>query len=436
MSQLHTAGPRLHGRWLVLAWLLCLTLCVMSLGLFLASILSSIAHHSMFCTGTVAACNAYGPLTPGDVRRLQDLGISLDFYATYTIVLASIPALGYWLMAAFLLWRRSEDRLALLAAVSLGTFPMVFNYALISALPSPWWVLAHVISLVGSLCLVLLGYVFPSGRFVPRWTRWVLVVALIYWGFGDFFPISAFNPFYRSQLLNVLVYLGMLVGILVVQIYRYRRVSGSVQRQQTRWVVYGVTLGWGGYLALLTISLIFPSLFQAGSLASLVEWAVVSGLLLLFPLSLGLAIVRSRLWDIDLLINRTLVYGTLTGILALVYVGLVIGLSTLLRSIISQNSSVAIVISTLAVAALFQPLRHHTQQVVDRRFYRRKYDAARTLAAFSATLHHEMDLDQLREALLAVVQETMQPTHVSLWLRPPVPGRQHEPTPLSTPTAP
>src|SRR5262249_3843889 len=126
------------------------------------------------------------------------------------------------------------------------------------------------------------------------------------------------------------------------------------------------------------------------------------------------------------LIRRTLVYSTLTASLALVYVGLVIGLSALLRSIISHDSGVAIVISTLAIYWLFQPLRQRIQQIVDRRFYRSKYGAAKTVAAFSATLRQEVDLDQLREHLLNVVQETMQPAHVSLWLRPPAPDSKRK----------
>jgi len=126
--------------------------------------------------------------------------------------------------------------------------------------------------------------------------------------------------------------------------------------------------------------------------------------------------VRSRLWDIDVLINRTLVYGTLTAILASVSIGLVIALQFLLRGLIGQTSDIAIVASTLAIRALFQPLRKRIQQVIDRRFYRRKYDAARTLAAFSATLRAEVDLSRLSEDLVAVVQETMQPAHISLWL--------------------
>jgi hypothetical protein len=299
-------------------------------------------------------------------------------------------------------------------------------YAGIQTLPWPRSFLANVISLLGTLCTLLFFYVFPSGHFVPRFTRWALGVALLYFVFIYFFPFSSFNPFSHSQVLNVLAIIGLIASIVVLQIYRYRRVSSPAQRQQIKWVVYGVSMGWGGYLVLHLSSLFFPSLYQTGSLGDLIYITAVSGLLLLVPLSIGLAIVRSRLWDIDLIINRTLVYGTLTGILALVYVGSIIAFQALLRGLFHQNSDVAIVVSTLVIAALFQPLRKRIQAIIDRRFYRRKYDAARTLAAFSATLRHEVDLEQLREDLVAVVQETMQPTFVSLWLRPPEHDRKQQ----------
>jgi hypothetical protein len=148
--------------------------------------------------------------------------------------------------------------------------------------------------------------------------------------------------------------------------------------------------------------------------------------IMLLPLSIGIAILRNQLYDIDRLINRTLVYGLLTVLLGAVYAGLVLGLQSLLGGLLHQTSAIAFVISTLAIYALFQPLRRRIQALIDRRFYRRKYDAIRTLAAFSATLRNEVDLATLSDHLVAVVQETMQPASVSLWLRPPAHPGSHQ----------
>lgn len=150
------------------------------------------------------------------------------------------------------------------------------------------------------------------------------------------------------------------------------------------------------------------------------------GTLILFyylpvPVCIGIALLRYRLWDIDRVIKRTLVYGLLSAILLLIYLLLVFAGQYLLSDLLGRSNGVVLVSSTLLVAALFQPLRQRIQRLVDRRFYRRKYDVAKIIAAYSATLRQEVDLDQLREQLLDVVQETMQPTHVSLWLRSPQP---------------
>ena len=216
--------------------------------------------------------------------------------------------------------------------------------------------------------------------------------------------------------------LGLLyVALAVVAMsLSYRASRDTATRQKIRWVVYATVVSGGGAVVLW----IFPADVLRHPLFS----TNMLGLLLLpFPLGIAVAILRYRLFDIDLLINRTLVYGTLTGILALVYFGLVIGLQALVRLFTGQlsQSPVAIVVSTLAIAALFQPLRHRIQRIIDRRFYRRNYDAAKIVEAFSATLRSEVDLNQLSEHLLAVVQETMQPAHVSLWLRPPEHDETH-----------
>jgi hypothetical protein len=158
-------------------------------------------------------------------------------------------------------------------------------------------------------------------------------------------------------------------------------------------------------------------------LADLVLFSASSLSYLAVPLTLAVAVLRHRLWDIDLLINRALVYGSLSATLALTYVGSVVLLQGLVRTLTGQDSELAIIASTLAIAGLFQPLRRMLQSFIDRRFYRRKYDAARTLETFSARLRDEVDLSALTAELVGVVDDTMRPSSVSLWIRPPASKR-------------
>ncbi len=200
-----------------------------------------------------------------------------------------------------------------------------------------------------------------------------------------------------------------------------------MQRQQTKWVVFGILISTLGSVGILTAVSVLGLPQSPGTWGFLLGSTLLYLFSALIPLSIGGAIVRSKLWDIDILINKALVYGSLTALLAGVYAGLIIGLESLIELFIRQAAQpFVIVLSTLVIAALFQPLRRRIQTLIDRRFYRRKYDAVRTVAAFSATLRNEIDLNQLREQLVAVVQETMQPSHVSLWLRPPEPSRKRQ----------
>ena len=186
--------------------------------------------------------------------------------------------------------------------------------------------------------------------------------------------------------------------------------GSPVERQQIKWLAYFAILMFVGF-AFVGAGWWSGSWSLWGELLSIAAFNCL-------PVGVGIAILKYRLYDIDLLINRTLVYGALTGILALVYLGGVVALQALFRYLTGQGSQLAIVASTLAIAALFGPLRRRIQAFIDRRFYRRKYDATKTLQAFSAKLRDETDLDALRADLVGVVGETMQPAHVSLWLRP------------------
>lgn len=208
-----------------------------------------------------------------------------------------------------------------------------------------------------------------------------------------------------------LLYVTLAVATMSVS---YRASRDAATRQKIRWVVFATVLSGGGAVVLW----IFPADVLRHPLLS----TNALGLLLFpFPLGIAIAILRHRLFDIDVLINRALVYGTLTVVLALVYFGCVVLLQRLFQAVTGQGSTLAIVGSTLGMVVLAQPLRQRLQLIIDRRFYRRKYDAARTLAAFGARLQHreEVDMTTLSNELLAVVRETMEPTHVSLWLYQP-----------------
>jgi hypothetical protein len=226
-------------------------------------------------------------------------------------------------------------------------------------------------------------------------------------------------PFLPSASLFLLP--GLIMSLGAVQVYRYRRVSTPVQRQQTKWVVLGVAVGFVVFVITLGLSISFPDFSSHDTVLYLITAGISSLSNLLVPLSFGLALLRYRLWDVDTLINKALVYGLLIGLLGALYGGLILGLESLagLFGGTAVQNPVVLVVSTLAIAVLFQPVRRRIQHLIDRRFYRKKYDAEQVLAAFSATLRQETDLEQIRAQLIAVVQETMQPAHVSLWLRPP-----------------
>jgi hypothetical protein len=414
-----TKGTRLQGFWLLIARFVWVGIVVFTLGVFIVSLPAYFAQLQTVCSG-VTCVYRYGQLTPSTAHALQNLGLSSGLYRASIFALAVASAFVYFGVASVLFWRRSADWMVMLVSLFLVTFGTNFlALGLAAANPqSPWEVPLNIVTGLGYVSLVFLLYLFPDGRFVPRWTRplAVFVVASNIFLDASRGGISTLP----AWMLSVIYLINGGSGV-IAQIYRYRRVSSTEQRQQTKWVVLGLAATLLVILGRIVPFLIFPSLSTSSSPYVLLSTYVYPLGLLLLPLTLGIAVLRYRLWDIDSLINRTLVYGSLTALLALVYFGLIFGLQALFKAITGEvgASPVVIVISTLAIAALFQPLRHQIQTLIDRRFYRYKYDAARTLAAFSATLQNDVDLSQLSAQLVALVEETMQPASVSLWLRAP-----------------
>ncbi|HEX6557328.1 MAG TPA: hypothetical protein VF026_31480 [Ktedonobacteraceae bacterium] len=409
-----TTDVRLRGWVLFVARAIWLAFAFFYLILFIINLLQPLYGHQTLICPLFSTC-------PYDATTLQALKlahISLVAYTIYEIAFGLLFALIPVGLSMLLFWRVSDQPVGLfasLAFLSLGSGALTGD---LSRLPPAFQVFVNVQVLCVLFCLGFFLVTFPDGRFIPRWSwliGWTLFVQGIFFMLpGPFNILSWPVPLF---LLELALAWG---SPIVVQIYRYRRVSTPIQRQQTRWVIFGLIC----FLLLLLLQGLTAqfvlSTTVGGALFYLASPALPSLGFLLIPLSITLAIQRSRLWDIDVIIRRTLVYGTLTVILALLYIGFVIGLESLLRLLTGQGgeSPVVIVVSTLVIAALFQPLRRRIQAIIDRRFYRRKYDAAKTLEAFSATLRNEVDLSQLREHLITVVQDTMQPSHVSLWLRP------------------
>ena len=413
------ADTSLHGRWLILVRIAWIVFVVLSLAISIVDIPLQFAQLHIVCVGS--DCGQH--LTASIVGDLHKQRLSIDFFAA-SIIILEFGSYFVWVIVAFVIfWRKSTDWMALLVALFLVLFPAS------QSLGSPGdvgvaypflSVLTKFLDTLGWLLLLLFFYLFPDGSFVPRWTAGVALgyTLLNILGSLILFPRGPF-----SDILSFFLGLPLLAGVVGIglfsQAYRYIRISSPIQRQQTKWVLFGVIAAVALFIVLAFPLLPIPQSVRSTVFGVLIDNTLISCAVLLIPLSIGFSILRYRLYDIDLLINRTLVYSTLTASLALVYAGLIIGLQALMGAIIKQNNDVVIVVSTLTVVALFLPLRHRIQNIIDRRFYRRKYDAARVMAAFSATLRNEVDLSQLREHLIMVVQETMQPTHVSLWLSKP-----------------
>ncbi len=413
-------NTRLSGRWLILAratWIMLVAFAFVLLFVSLPQFSAFFAQLQQPCISIVCERNN-GQLSPFALQALAKFGISPLLYAIFAFVTVSlIPAVVWMLVGMILVWRKSDDWMALLASLLLIFWGVSFATGLGNFVPSSqiWQWSYSLLQTLTQALFFLLFCLFPNGRFVPRWAVWLAIAGFLiapFSGFHGFLP--AINWFFSGPFFYLLV-----AAVLGTQIYRYTRVSTRLQRQQAKWLIFGISMVFLiNILGINVLDSIFPWLTQPGSFAAgffnVNLWAL---LFMSIPVSMGIAMLRYRLWDIDILINRTLVYVSLTALLTLLYFGLIFALQSLFQGMFHQNNAVAIVVSTLVIAALFQPLRHHIQRFIDRRFYRRKYDAAKTLEAFSATLRNEVDLGQLREQLLNVVQETMQPAHVSLWLR-------------------
>jgi len=279
--------------------------------------------------------------------------------------------------------------------------------------------ISQLLGLGGPVALSLAPFLlllFPTGRLPSR--RWRILAWILIMSEVVFLALSIFfgSPDQVGGAITVITFVvvSMIFATVVLSalslVVRYRRASG-VERQQLKWFALAAVLVVSNLVGIL----LGLDRLLGGALSNVLEAAANTGLYV----AVGFAILKHRLYDIDVIINRALIYGALTLSLVMVYIGCVVSLQYVFRALTGGNSQLVIVASTLAIAALFNPLRRRIQSFIDRRFYRKKYNAAKTLEAFSARLRDETDLDDLGGDLVAVTQETVQPVHVSLWMRDP-----------------
>lgn len=364
---------------------------------------------SAACSRT-AACT-YFQVDASSARTLSEHGVSVIGYAAFTIAILIATWVIWYGVAGLIIWRKPEDRGAVICAFSLVLLPALELSFWVPSSTGWWTVWSNILAVIGGLPLLLFCLLFPDGRFVPRWTRYLAAAIVLMWAIGILPAVSATSYWYFEVVVPMLAVIG-------VQVYRFRSVSTWSQRQQAKWAFSGITVALVFIVALFVGFLVLPETqTQNGSLYAATFISGFAVVTTVIPVSIGLAVLRSRLWDIDRIISRALVYACLTATLGAIYIASVLGLQALLGLVSRQSSNVSIAVSTLVVVALFAPLRRRIQTGIDRRFYRSRYDAAETLSRLAGRLHDEVDLGALCEDVLFIVHDTLKPEHVSLWLR-------------------
>ena len=396
------AIPSLRGRWLGLARTIWLVLIVLSVGLYLISL-------------PVDYRNRIPGLREPDVRaNLAELGLSVEFAAAYLVTLTVAFTAICCVVGIIIFARRSDEPMALLVSLLLvmwGTqFPNT-TLALADVHPLFRWLIA-VLELFGLPLLITFFYIFPDARFVPRWTMAPALLVVATQALAIFFP--RFNLFTAPPAIGIPFTLGLFGTMLFAQVYRYRRVSGLIQRQQTKWVVFGFAVALLVLLVAILLPMLSPSYNEPGTLSSFVNTTALYAAFLLMPLSIGGAILRHRLWDIDLIINRTLLYGGLSAVVVGLYVLIVGGLGALLRV---EGNVLLSLLATGLIAVAVTPLHRWLQRGVNRLMYGERDEPYTVISRLGQQLERTLAPDALLPAIVRTVKDALRLPHAAIELR-------------------
>jgi len=360
--------------------------------------------------------------------ELDRLNLSIQFYATYRTVLNLSMALTFLVSGLVIYWRKPTNLMVTAMSLAMMSFGSLFVPTLLQIMrmhPELVLPVGFVRSAGLALSLIVIFYLFPTGRLVPVWTKpaaliWALIS--IAWWLVPQVPANLvyLDTWQANMALSYSVFLVAYTSGIIAQVYRYKQVLNPVQRQQTKWVIFGSTTAFLGFV-IYHIPLVFIPGFDQPTFERLMHIffgiPVYHAMLVMAPLTIMLSILRYRLWDIDFLINRSIVSGLLTLALGALYFGSVVSVSLVLSTLTGQNRpAIVTAIATLVVAAAFNPLRRRLRRSIDRRFYRKKYDTILTLNAFGSVVRNEVDLHTLTYQLMKTISETMEPRSVSVWL--------------------
>jgi signal transduction histidine kinase len=390
-----------------------LVVAVLALGFFAAGIPSEFVIFHTVCQD---ACSG-GQVTQAGSRALRDLGLSVDFYAAYAVALDTVFATVYVTVAAIIFWRKSDERMALLVSFALLTFGTAVLPNAMDALSiehaSLWWPLS-LLNFLGAASFGLFLYLFPDGRFVPGWTRWV-VFAWIAWQLPTYW-LPSWDSYDLDSWLNWLAITtwALFLGTMIyTQVYRYRRVSGATERQQVKWVVFGISVAALAYLGVIVVLSPYapPPTSPRAVVIFLIGYALVYAAMLLIPLSIGVAILRHQLFDINLIINRALVYGALTASVVALYVLVVGALGQLLR--VSGNLIFSL-IATGLTAVLFHPLRTRLQRGVNHLMYGERDEPYVVLSRLGQRLEATLTADAMLPTVARTVAEALKLPYVAI----------------------
>ncbi|HEY7094161.1 MAG TPA: sensor histidine kinase [Ktedonobacterales bacterium] len=410
------APARLHGGWLWAAHAGWLAMAALTVGVFIASVVTRIAALQAACPD--ASC-ANVPLPPATRAAFAALGLSYATFIGYFIALDVVVALVFGLVAGLIHWRRPDDRMALLVSLALLTFGAATFTGATDALAiihPAWRIPVALLNFVGSATFILTLYLLPDGHFVPRWTRWAALIWIAQQAPHYFLSKSALDLDTWPTALGVAIWIAFIGSAVVAQVYRYRRVSGQVAREQARWIGFGVSVALVGFLGgRIALVVLAPKLDSPNALLlAMIGATLVDAFILMIPLSIAVAILRYRLFDIDTLINRTLVYGALSACVVGLYALIVGGASALFQA---RANLLISLLATGVVAVLFQPLRERVQRWVNRLLYGEREEPYAILSTLGRRLEGALSPDETLPAVVETVAQALKLPYAAISLR-------------------